>query len=121
MANKSNGKTNKTLMVGGLAALAAAAAGAFFLYGTEAGKKKRKQIKSWSLKAKADVLERMEKLKDINEEVYHRIVDEVAEKYKTLKEIDPQELGALVSELRGHWRNIKRNIAGGGKTSRRKK
>ncbi len=42
----------------GLAALAAAAAGAIFLYGTDAGKKRRAQIKSWSLRMKGDILDR---------------------------------------------------------------
>ena len=50
----------------GLAAItAAAAAGAYFLYGKD-GAKNLKKIKSWSLKAKAEVLEKLEKAKDIS-------------------------------------------------------
>jgi hypothetical protein len=102
----------------GLAALAAAAAGAVFLYGTEAGKKRRKDIKSWSLRMKADVIDSMEKMKDWSEEAYEKTVDTVAQKYKTVKGIDPAEVAALVATLRGHWKAIKRQVEGVAGSSR---
>ncbi|MES2436643.1 MAG: hypothetical protein V4519_01410 [Patescibacteria group bacterium] len=96
----------------GLAALAAAAAGAIFLYGTDAGKKRRAQIKSWSLRMKGDVMDRMEKMKDWSEESYSDIVDTVAEKYKNLKNVDAGELSVIVADLKRHWKTIKKHVEG---------
>jgi hypothetical protein len=99
----------------GLAALAAAAAGAYFLYGTDAGKKRRQQIKSWSLKMRADVLDRMEKMREWSEEAYNAAIDTVSEKYKGIKSIDPSELAVLVAELKRHWKHIKQQVEQGQK------
>ena len=84
----------------------ATVAGAVFLYGTDAGKKKRKQIKGWTLKAKGEVVEKLEKLKDVNEESYHKVVDTVAAKYKAIKSIAPEELAEVVADLKKSWKHI---------------
>ncbi len=120
--NKDESNVGANIAMGvGIAALAAAAAGAAFLYGTDAGKKKQKQIKSWMLKAKGDVLEHIENMKDVTEESYNSIVDSVTQKYQGLKEISPEELGALVQELKGHWKTIKSHMEGKKTTSKKKK
>lgn len=86
----------------------ATVAGAVFLYGTDAGKKKRKDIKGWMLKAKGEVVEKLEKVKDVNEEAYHKIVDTVAAKYKAVKSIAPEELAEVVDDLKKSWKHIAR-------------
>jgi hypothetical protein len=106
---------NKVLMGAGLTALAAATAGAVFLYGTEAGKKKRKQITSWSLKMKADVLDKMENMKDWSEDAYYALVEAVGDKYKNVKNIDPAEVALLVTDLKRHWKTIHRQVQNSGK------
>jgi hypothetical protein len=108
MAQKSNSKEG--MMVGiGLAALAAAAAGAYLLYGKD-GEKNRKKIKSWALKAKAEVLEKMEKAKDMSESTYQQIVEDVSKKYGAIKSIDPKELELLTKEMKGHWTRIAKHL-----------
>jgi hypothetical protein len=84
----------------------ATVAGAVFLYGTDAGKKKRKQIKGWTLKAKGEVVEKLEKLKEINEESYNKVVDAVIAKYAAVKTIAPEELAEVVADLRKSWKHI---------------
>ncbi len=108
MAHKSN---NSGAAIGvGLAALTAvAAAGAYFLYGKD-GAKNRKKIKSWSLKAKAEVLEKLEKAKTINQEMYNEVVDAVAKKYAAVKAIDPKEVEILMKEMKAHWSRISRDM-----------
>lgn len=96
----------------GLALAAAAAAGAYFLYGTKEGAKRRKKIKGWALKAKGEVLERMEGLKEVNERTYRQVVDAVAARYGNLKNVDKTELEALVRDLKRHWRNIQKDLRG---------
>lgn len=87
-------------------AAVATAAGAYFLYGPK-GAENRKKIESWSLKAKADVLARLEKLKEVSEEKYHEIVDTVTTKYAKMKDVGEEKAEKLNKELKGHWRRIK--------------
>ena len=94
----------------GVAALAAFAAAGYFLYGKD-GAKNRKKVRGWMLKAKGEVLEGVEKLKDVSEEQYSMIIDKVGAKYKAIKSIDPAEVDTMVKELRGHWKNIKKSIS----------
>jgi len=101
---------NKVAIGAGLAALAAAAAGTYFLYGTKKGAKARKQIKGWSLKAKGEILEKMEKLGEINEKVYNQVVDEVKAGYKKVKSIDAKDVEAFGKEMKAHWKGIKGEI-----------
>ncbi len=110
--NNQNGAGSKIMAGVGVAALAAAAAGAIFLYGTDAGKKKRKEIKGWSLRMKADVLDKMENMKDWSEEAYNQIVDTVATKYESMKNIEAGEVATIVADLKKHWRTIKKHVEG---------
>lgn len=104
-------QTKTNLLIGaGVAGVAALAAAGYFLYGSKDGAKNRKKVHSWMLKVKADVLEGVEKMKNVTEAEYHTVVDKVAAKYKAVKSIDPKELDMMVKELRGHWKNIKKSI-----------
>lgn len=111
-------KQQKHLSTGVVIAAAslAAVAGAIFLYGTESGSRQRKKISSWMLKAKAEVLEKLEALSEVSEEAYQKIVDTVTEQYRHLKNVDPEELKQVAAELRGHWSKIRRQITGKAKT-----
>lgn len=103
--------TGEKVAVGaGIAALAAFAAAGYFLYGKD-GAKNRKKVRGWMLKAKGEVLEGVEKMKDVSEADYKLIVDKVGAKYKAVKNIDPAEVEAMVRELHGHWKNIKKSIS----------
>jgi uncharacterized protein YicC (UPF0701 family) len=95
----------------GLAALAAAAAGVYFLYGSKDATKNKKKITSWSLKMKADVLEKIEKLKEIDEKIYSDVVEVVTAKYTALKNTNNDEVEAIKKELSSHWKAIKNTIS----------
>lgn len=103
-------KTSTKVEIGALAALAAAAAGTYFLYGKH-GAKNRKKIKGWMLQAKGEILDRMEKMKDVSEDSYRQVVDNVKKKYQAVKNVDPAELEQMVKELKGHWTSIKKQIS----------
>ncbi len=119
VSNKKSGSAKKVAGMGlGLAAVAAAAAGAYFLYG-EKGVKNRKRVKGWALKMKGEVLEGLEKAKEMNERTYRKVVDDVIHRYNN---IDKKELAQMAGELKGHWRNISKQImARAPKRSRRKR
>lgn len=99
---KSGNGLEVSLALAGLAAIA----GGVFLYGTDAGKKKRKEIKGWMLKVKGEVIEKLENLKEVNEANYHKIVDAVENKYKAVKSVAPEELAEVVADLRKSWKSI---------------
>lgn len=102
---------NEGVAAVGLAAMAAAAAGVYFLYGSKDATKKRKAVKSWSLKMKAEVLEKIEKLKEIDQKVYQDIIDTASKKYESLKGVDVTDVAAVSKELSSHWKAIKNTIA----------
>lgn len=103
---KTSKKSGNGLEVGLAIAGLAAVAGAVFLYGTDAGKKKRKEIKGWMLKAKGEVIEKLENLKEVNEENYNKIVDTVGAKYKALKNVAPEDLAEVIADLKKSWKDI---------------
>ncbi len=96
----------------GLAGLAVAGiAGAYFLYGKN-GTKNRKAIKTWTLRAKADVIEKLEKAKEVSEETFHTVVDEISSKYGSkVKDISPEDVAAFAKDLKKHWKDIKSELA----------
>ncbi len=106
---------NKGLVAGsvGLAAASVAAlAGGYLLYGAKDAAKNRKKVRGWTLKAKGEILEKIEKLQDVSEDKYNDIVDVVTKKYAGLKDIDPADLTALVNDAKKHWKVIHRQLAG---------
>jgi hypothetical protein len=108
MAKKNKKNNNKAVGVGiAIAGIAAAAAAGAYYLSTPEGKKKRKEIRGWMLKAKGEVMERLEDVKEINKETYEKIVDEVVGGYKKLKQVDAKELGMLALELKSQWEDIK--------------
>ena len=95
------------LSAGAIAGLA----GAYFLYGQgKESAKNRKKIKSWMIKAKGEALEKLEKMKEMDEEAYHKIMDGIAEKYGKVKDVDPAEVEALVKDLKKHWKSMVRDL-----------
>ncbi len=105
----------------GTLGVAAAVVGAYLLYGSKDGAKRRDNVRSWVLKMKGEVLEKIEDVKEVTEEKYNNIVDEVAAKYKAAQNVDLSELGGVVDELKSHWENIKEQFAEGEKKARKKK
>lgn len=90
----------------------AAAAGMYFLYGSKNAAKNRRLVKAWSLKARGEVLERLENLSEINEKVYSQVVEEISARYKKLKHLSSKEVGEFGAELRKHWKDISKEVRG---------
>lgn len=112
MANQKTDKTKVAAGIGAGVALIAAGIGTYFLYGTKEGQKRRKKIQGWVLKAKGEVLEQVEKLKEVNQEKYDEVVDRVINRYKGLKHVDAEEAETLAKEMKAYWRHIDRHLQG---------
>ncbi len=103
----------KVALIGGLAA--AAAVGGYFLYNNKDAQKKIKKVRGWALKAKGEVLERIEKLKEVNEEAYKNVIDAVLSRYQKMSNIDATELIQVSKELKSHWKAIQNDVTEGSK------
>jgi hypothetical protein len=90
----------------GLTAAAVTAAGAYFLYGSKDASKNRKKVKSWSLKAKAEVLEALENAKEITQEEFHTLVDGVTDTYTKVQKLSKAEAKDFKKEMIANWEDL---------------
>lgn len=116
MAAKKKAKTGMTskqaIGIGvGLTAAAAAVAGGYFLYGSKNAAKNRKTVKSWALKAKAEVLEGIEKAQDMSKEEYEQLIDTVVTAYQGAKDASKNELSTFKKEMKDHWGGLLKTSA----------
>lgn len=105
--NQKDTNHNVALAVGITGLFASALLGANFLFNTEKGKKSLKHLKSWSFKMKGELLEKLEKAKNIDETTYHKIVDDLAAKYQKVRGMTVEELTEISKELKSNWKKIK--------------
>ena len=103
---------NQAVGIGiGLTAAAVAAAGTYFLYGSKNAAKNRKAVKSWTLKAKAEVLEKIEQAKEMTQEEYEQLIDTVSTTYAGVKDASKADLSTFKKEMKEHWRSIAKTAA----------
>lgn len=93
----------------GLTAAAAAAAGAYFLYGSKKASQNRKKVKSWALKAKAEVLEGIEKAQELTEDDYKKLVETATSAFGTVKNATKGEVADFKKEMLTHWNDLQKS------------
>lgn len=101
-----NGSHAIKLLVFG-ASLAGLAAAYFFF--SPKGKKRLENTKSWAIKMKGDVVEKLEQARGISQAVYNEIIDSVAAKYEKNSKSRPEEIRALAGDLKTRWPAISRS------------
>ena len=118
VAKRKKGKNSK----GGLGldavfagAAAAASAGAYYLYGPK-GVRHRKQLRGWMLKASGEVMEKTERLKEIDRKTYEDILRQMETKYRKVRSIDNKDIAKLKRDLKAQWKHVEREFEKG-KTS----
>ena len=72
---------NKNFSKMAIGAVASTIAGAYYLYGSREGQVARKNMAAWAVKMKGEMLEGIEKLKEVSEPKYKELVKKVEEKY----------------------------------------
>ena len=103
--------TQKISLGVGLTAAAVAAAGTFFLYGSKGASKNRKAVKSWALKAKAEVLEKLEQAKEMSQAEYEQLIDTVGGIYTELKHASKVDISGFKKEMKDYWNKIEKTAA----------
>lgn len=94
----------KAIVAAGAGVLALAAA-SYYLFGPEA-KKHQKKVKGWMIKAKGEIVEKLEEAKDMTEPAYHAIVDSVAAAYMNKGTITKDDLAEFTGNLKKQWKSI---------------
>lgn len=108
MSNENNKmKKSHTGLIAGIAA--ALAAGAVYFYGPD-GKERREKLQGWMVKAKGEVLEKLEDVEEITKEKYEEIVDASVTKFTAEKEKRKEQAEVLREDLKGHWEAIRRRV-----------
>lgn len=95
----------------GLTAAAATMAGAYFLYGSKKAAQNRKKVKSWTLKAKAQVLEGLEKAEQLTDDEYKKLVESASGVYGTVKNATKGEVVDFKKEMLSHWKDLQKSSA----------
>jgi len=94
------------------AGLIAGVAGMYLLHGHgKVPTANRKKLKGWMVKAKGEVIEKVEKMKSLDEQAYVAAVDAVLAKYNKLPEDQRAELELLGKDMKKHWKAIVRDLA----------
>lgn len=102
-------KTKNKVIGAGIGLAALAAAGTYFLYGKR-GAKNRETIAGWALQLKGQVLEKMEKLDDVNQEAYNELITETVERFGRVKKVSAAELKLITADLKSAWSHIDKQL-----------
>lgn len=90
----------------------AAGVGAYYLYGSKHAAQNRKKVKSWMLRARAELLEKIEELDIMDDEHYAEVVDAIAKRYARLKDATREEVQDFKQEMKGYWPEIEDSARG---------
>ena len=100
---------NKNFSKMAIGAVASTIAGAYYLYGSREGQVARKNMAAWAVKMKGEMLEGIEKLKEVSEPKYKELVKKVEEKYAKAK-ADSPEFKKVVGEISSVWGKMKKEV-----------
>jgi|SRR3989344_3703470 len=94
----------------GLAVAAVGAAlGSYLLSGPRAKNTKR-VLRGWMLKAKGEILEKLEKAGDVGEDMYYQAVDQVSAKYSKMSGVAQNEVDDMANELKKQWKLVAKGL-----------
>ena len=110
-AATSKAKSNVVGIGIGLSTAAVAAASAYFLYGSKSAAKNRKTVKSWALKAKAEVLEKLEDAQEMTQAEYDQLIKSVSGAYAGAKNASKKDIMEFSKEMKDHWKSIEKAAA----------
>lgn len=99
---------NKNFAKMAIGGVAATIAGAYYLYGSREGQAVRKNMSAFAVKMKGEMLQGLEKLKEVSEPKYKELVKKVEQKYKDAA--DKPEVKKVVGEISAVWNKMKKEV-----------
>ena len=107
--NEGKKSSKKGILLTGVLAAGAVAAGYYFYKSADA--KKHRQIASkWAKQFKRDVSVAARKAKNIDRKTLDGIIGRAAKAYRGLRQVDRGELERAARELKRNWKNVAREI-----------
>jgi hypothetical protein len=103
-------KTRDKVLGAGIGLAAAAAAGTYF-YGKH-GAEHREALKGWTLRMRGEVMNKLDRLKEVNQARYDEIVDETVQRYGRMKRVGAAEMKHIAAELKNAWVHIAEQTKG---------
>ena len=92
--------------------LGAAAAAAYWFYGSSQAAKHRSKARTWMLKARTDVQKAVKNATKkggaLDKDTYMKIVDTTLEKYSKLKDSMPAEMNQISREIKSAWSHVQK-------------
>lgn len=85
----------------------AAAAGAYYLYGSEKASAHRRKVGAWMRRAEREIVHEAKRLKSAayTDQNIRRVIDEVAKRYETARDLDPKDVKEFVSAVQRSWQD----------------
>lgn len=105
--------TKKTAAaLGAAGATMAAAAGAYYLYGSEKASAHRRKVGAWMRRAEREIVHEAKRLKSAayTDANIRRVIDEVAKRYETARDLDPKDVREFVSAVQKSWQDAGRVV-----------
>lgn len=105
--------TKKTAAaLGAAGATMAAAAGAYYLYGSEKASAHRRKVGAWMRRAEREIVHEAKRLKSAayTDGNIRRVIDEVAKRYETARDLDPKDVREFVSAVQKSWQDAGRVV-----------
>jgi len=85
----------------------AAAAGVYYLYGSEKASTHRRKVGAWMRRAEREIVYEAKRLKDtaFTDANAKRIINVVASRYQLAKALDPKDVKQFVAAVRKSWKD----------------
>ncbi len=101
-------KATKATM-GAAVATGAAAAAAYYLYGSENAKQHRKELAVWAKKAEQEIVREAKKIKDtaLTDAAIAGVINQVARRYGAAKNIDERDVKEFMSSVQKGFKDAR--------------
>lgn len=110
---KNNNVAGKVIGAGVIGALLGAVAGVFL--SPKSGKENRDDLVGWMKDMQDEVMDRVKDAKDMSQEKYDDLVDEIAARRKSMSKVTDEEWVGVVKEMKKHWARISKEWENSGK------
>jgi hypothetical protein len=84
--------------------------GGYYLFGPR-GRENHEKVSRWMLRAKRDILAKMETIEDLTEDKYNTIVDEVTGRYSKMKHIGGEKAAQAAGTFKEKWEDMRDMVA----------
>ena len=116
--NKKSGMSGGKMMAMG-ASVAAAGAGAYYLFGPKA-KTHQKKAKILLNKMEKEVASEIKKVKEVTPPLYHQAVDTISKNYARQYKLHEKDIQAFAKKLKSEWKKAGKVVKKPAKTSKKK-